>query len=352
MAQSGYTPILVYASGTASNVPLAANLTSSANGAELALNYADGKLYFKNSSGVVTLLASSATAGSGVTTFSAGTTGLTPNSATSGAVTLAGTLVVGNGGTGLATLTANNVILGNGTSTPLFVAPGTSGNVLTSNGTTWQSTAPATGTTISFGTTGLTPSTATGGAVTVAGTLATANGGTGSTTLTANSVMLGNGTSALSSNMVAPGTSGNVLTSNGTTWTSAAGMPVGTIITYAGTSAPTGFLLCPTSLTNVSRTTYAALFAAIGTTWGAGDGSTTFGLPWFAADYAMVQASSNVGTATVGQVIAHTHTAAVVASSLGTGGKTTGSASSSNTGSTGGSANLAAGVRVLTCVKY
>jgi hypothetical protein len=40
-------------------------------------------------------------------------------------------------------LTANNVILGNGTSTPSFVAPSTSGNVLTSNGTTWQSTAPA-----------------------------------------------------------------------------------------------------------------------------------------------------------------------------------------------------------------
>lgn len=59
MAQSGYTPILIYASGTASNVPLAANLTSSASGAELALNYADGKLYFKNSSGVVTLLAGS-----------------------------------------------------------------------------------------------------------------------------------------------------------------------------------------------------------------------------------------------------------------------------------------------------
>jgi hypothetical protein len=54
-----------------------------------------------------------------------------------------GTLPVGNGGTGATTLTANNVILGNGTSAPLFVAPGTSGNVLTSNGTTWQSTAPA-----------------------------------------------------------------------------------------------------------------------------------------------------------------------------------------------------------------
>jgi len=59
MSQSGYTPILIYASGTATNVPLAANLTSSASGAELALNYADGKLYFKNSSGVVTLLSAS-----------------------------------------------------------------------------------------------------------------------------------------------------------------------------------------------------------------------------------------------------------------------------------------------------
>ena len=54
-----------------------------------------------------------------------------------------GTLGVDQGGTGLTTLTANNVVLGNGTSTPLFVAPSTAGNVLTSNGTTWQSTAPA-----------------------------------------------------------------------------------------------------------------------------------------------------------------------------------------------------------------
>jgi hypothetical protein len=48
------------------------------------------------------------------------------------------------------------------------------------------------------------------------------SGGTGATSVTANSVVLGNGTSALSGNLVAPGTSGNVLTSNGTTWTSAA----------------------------------------------------------------------------------------------------------------------------------
>jgi hypothetical protein len=50
-----------------------------------------------------------------------------------------GIVAVANGGTGLATLTANNVLLGNGTSTPLAVAPGTTGNVLASNGTTWVS---------------------------------------------------------------------------------------------------------------------------------------------------------------------------------------------------------------------
>ena len=89
MAQSGYTPILIYASGTATNVPLAANLTSTASGAELALNYADGKLYFKNSSGVVTLLASSGTSGITITddTTTNATRYLTFTSATSGSIT-------------------------------------------------------------------------------------------------------------------------------------------------------------------------------------------------------------------------------------------------------------------------
>ena len=54
-----------------------------------------------------------------------------------------GTLPVANGGTGAATLTANNVLLGNGTSALQVVAPGTNGNVLVSNGTTWVSQAPA-----------------------------------------------------------------------------------------------------------------------------------------------------------------------------------------------------------------
>ena len=55
----------------------------------------------------------------------------------------AGTLAVAHGGTGAATITANNVILGNGTSAVQVVAPGSSGNILTSNGTTWTSAAPA-----------------------------------------------------------------------------------------------------------------------------------------------------------------------------------------------------------------
>ena len=49
------------------------------------------------------------------------------------------------GGTGLATLTANNVILGNGTSAVAFVAPSTAGNVLVSDGTTWISQAASGG---------------------------------------------------------------------------------------------------------------------------------------------------------------------------------------------------------------
>jgi hypothetical protein len=66
------------------------------------------------------------------------------NQNTSGtAAGLSTTLGVGSGGTGQTTLTANNVILGNGTSGVTFVAPSTAGNVLVSNGTTWTSAAPA-----------------------------------------------------------------------------------------------------------------------------------------------------------------------------------------------------------------
>ena len=83
------------------------------------------------------------TTATGAVTATAGVTGnLTGNvtgNVTGTAANVTGTVAVANGGTGLTTLTANNVILGNGTSAPSFVAPSTSGNVLTSNGTTWTS---------------------------------------------------------------------------------------------------------------------------------------------------------------------------------------------------------------------
>jgi len=55
------------------------------------------------------------------------------------------------------------------------------------------------------------------------------------------------------------------------------GIPTATIVPWSSSSVPTGFLECDGS--NVSRTTYSALFAIIGTTYGSGDGATTFGLP-------------------------------------------------------------------------
>jgi hypothetical protein len=78
--------------------------------------------------------------GTGLTSFTSG--GAVYATSTSALTT--GTLPVTAGGTGVATISANSVILGNGTSAVQTVAPGTAGNVLTSNGTTWTS-APASG---------------------------------------------------------------------------------------------------------------------------------------------------------------------------------------------------------------
>jgi len=76
------------------------------------------------------------------------------NSSVSLTANVSGTLPVGNGGTGASTLTVNNVILGNTTSAVKFVAPGTTGNLLTSDGTTWTSAAASGGVTSVNGQTG------------------------------------------------------------------------------------------------------------------------------------------------------------------------------------------------------
>lgn len=79
-------------------------------------------------------------------------------------------------------------------------------------------------------------------------------------------------------------------------------VPPGTILDYAADTVPSGWLACDGS--NVPRTTYAALFAAIGTTWGAGDGSTTFGLPDLRRRVTVGKGGS--GTATLGNAVGNT----------------------------------------------
>ena len=91
------------------------------------------------------------------------------------------------------------------------------------------------------------------------------------------SVVVGNSSSVASA--VAIGTSGTVLKSNGTTatWGDDRGLPAGTVIHTATASAPAGFLKANGAA--VSRSTYSDLFSAIGTTFGVGNGSSTFNVP-------------------------------------------------------------------------
>lgn len=113
-------------------------------------------------------------------------------------------LSVGQGGTGAATLTANGVVVGNGTSAVQVTAAGTTGQVLVGNTGGAPSWATLTGigvTSFSGGTTGLTPASPTTGAITLAGTLGVANGGTGTATaFTAGSVVFAGASGVYSQN--------------------------------------------------------------------------------------------------------------------------------------------------------
>jgi microcystin-dependent protein len=92
-------------------------------------------------------------------------------------------------------------------------------------------------------------------------------------------LLVGNGAQTLS--RLASGASNTVLVSDGSgglSWTAGIN-PTATILDYAGATAPGGYLLCDGSA--VSRTTYSALYAIISTTYGTGNGSTTFNVPDF-----------------------------------------------------------------------
>lgn len=92
-------------------------------------------------------------------------------------------------------------------------------------------------------------------------------------------------------------------------------LPAGVFFPYGGATAPAGYLLCNGQA--VSRTTYAALFTAIGTAWGAGDGSTTFNVPNLQGAFLRgAGAGLNATTRAVGSYEddafkSHTHTATV-----------------------------------------
>jgi microcystin-dependent protein len=94
----------------------------------------------------------------------------------------------------------------------------------------------------------------------------------------------------------------NTLTTN-----LASAVPSGVISAYGGSSAPTGYLLCDG--TAVSRTTYSALYAIVGTTYGSGDGSTTFNVPNLKGSVAVGRDSSQSEFDTLGETGgAKTHT--------------------------------------------
>jgi len=124
--------------------------------------------------------------------------------------------------------------------------------------------------------------------------------------------------------------------------------PSGMIVAFAASLPPTGWLVCDG--TAVMRTTYSTLFAVIGETWGAGDGSTTFNVPDLRGRLVLVVSGSHALASTggaesvtlsVGQLPSHSHGVtdpghvhtALVASSTNTAGVAAGTAVAGNTGS-------------------
>lgn len=84
-------------------------------------------------------------------------------------------------------------------------------------------------------------------------------------------------------------------------------MPVGGILAYGGASAPEGYLMCDGAA--ISRTTYAALFAVTGTSFGVGNGTTTFNLPDLQQRFPLGKAVSGTGSVlgAIGGEINHFH---------------------------------------------
>jgi hypothetical protein len=211
-----------------------------------------------------------------------GTTGqvliaTTSNAPSWGQVPLAtgvtGSLPIGNGGTGQATTALGTIVVGASGSTTTNLAIGTTSQVLTVVGGTAAWATPASGgvSTITFGSTGLTPATATSGAVTVAGTLAVANGGTGLTTTPANGALdIGNGTGFTRTTLTA-GTNITITNGAGSISIAASGGGGFSSLTAFTTAGITTFTV-PAGITKVKVTVVGGGGAGGGATSGCSDG--------------------------------------------------------------------------------
>lgn len=142
----------------------------------------------------------------------------------------------------------------------------------------------------------------------------------------------------------------------------AAAIPVGAVQAFAQSTAPTGWLKANGQL--VSRTTYAALFSAIGTTYGAGDGSTTFALPDLRGEFIRgwddgrgVDAARVFGSWQVDEIKSHTHVTLIYEPDEGAidevgGGRAEGGANYKQTQATGGDETRPRNVALLYCIKF
>jgi microcystin-dependent protein len=132
-------------------------------------------------------------------------------------------------------------------------------------------------------------------------TLANAVTGTGSMVLSASPAFTGVPTAITAS----PGTNTTQIAT--TAFVLANGVPTGGLVMWPTGAAPSGFLLCTGAA--VSRTTYAALFAIVGTTFGVGDGLTTFNLPNYTNRMPYGTTVGATGGSADAVVVSHTHTA-------------------------------------------
>lgn len=138
---------------------------------------------------------------------------------------------------------------------------------------------------------------------------------------------------------------------------SGASIPAGMPGFFAASSPPAGWLKANGAA--VSRTAYAALFLAIGTTFGAGDGATTFNLPDMRGEFPRgwddgrgVDSGRVFGSAQADEIKTHTHNIASAGGASGSYGYLTGNNGFSVSAATGGAETRPRNVAFLGCIKY